>query len=196
MPKRIFILNGHPADTSISRQLAETYANAAVENGHDIRIQHLPDLQFDADFGFGGYSETKPLEPSLESFLDNLKWAEHIVLVTPMWWGGLPAKLKGLIDRTFLPGQTFDTRNKTKTGFPMPMLSGRTARLILTSDTPWWLMLFGYCNALLHQLRKQVFGFVGISPMRVSHFVGASHPKPKQIEWWTKRTRDLGHAAA
>ena len=36
------------------------------------------------------------------SHLDSLTWAEHVVLILPMWWGGLPAKTKGLFDRTLL----------------------------------------------------------------------------------------------
>ena len=196
MSKRIFVLNGHPAKTSLSRTLSEHYARSAKNAGHDIRIAHLDDLQFDSDFGFGGYSETKPLEPSLRSFLDNLEWAEHIVISTPMWWGGLPAKLKGLIDRTFLPGKTFDTRNKTAIGFPKPMLEGRTARVIITSDTPGWLMSICYGNALFRQIKHQIMGFVGIKPTRFSHFNMASHPKPEQVDGWIKSVSHLGAQAA
>ena len=102
MPKRIVILNGHPAAKSLSRRLAESYAKGAREAGHEVRVIHIRDLDFDSDFGFGGYVETKPLEPDLESVLSDLEWSEHLVLLTPMWWGGVPAKLKGLFDRLLL----------------------------------------------------------------------------------------------
>ncbi|MHA3914752.1 NAD(P)H-dependent oxidoreductase [Halovulum sp. GXIMD14793] len=90
--------------------IAETYAKAAKENGHDVRLAHLRDYRFDIDFEFGSYTHIKPLEADLEQFMQDLDWAEHFVLMTPMWWGGLPAKLKGLFDRTFLPGTAFDSR--------------------------------------------------------------------------------------
>jgi NAD(P)H dehydrogenase (quinone) len=45
--KRIFILNGHPAQVSLSKKLAETYADAAIAAGHEVRIIHLHDLSFD-----------------------------------------------------------------------------------------------------------------------------------------------------
>ena len=122
--KRIFVLNGHPAETSLSRAFAQTYAQAAQAVGHDVRTTHLHDLDFDMDFGFAGYSKHKPLEPCLEDFQADMEWAHHIVLTTPMWWGGLPAKLKGLIDRTFLPGWAYNTR-KLKRGMPTPMLNGK-----------------------------------------------------------------------
>jgi NAD(P)H dehydrogenase (quinone) len=192
--KRIFILNGHPAAASLSRKLAETYADAAIAAGHKVRITHLHDLRFDSDFGYAGYSKTKPLEPALEEVLEDLEWSEHVVLTSPMWWGGLPAKLKGLIDRTFLPGRVFDTR-VLKGGLPSPLLNGRSARLILTSDTPGWFMRFFYKNALFWQLRKQIFGFVGIKPARITHFSGASDPKPGFIDRWIERVRKIGGTA-
>ena len=195
MPKRIFILNGHPAASSLSRTLVDQYAKSAKEAGNSVRISHIRDLDFDSDFGFGGYRETKPLEPALDQFLENLRWAEHVVIATPMWWGGLPAKLKGLIDRTFLPGKTFDTRTKTAVGFPSPMLDGRTARVIVTSDSPNWLMALCYGNAIFRQIRHQILGFVGIKPTRFSHFYAASHPKPKLVESWLKSVAQLGARA-
>ena len=109
-PKRIFILDGHPAETSLSRTFAEVYATRARAAGHEVRMAHLHDMVFDMDFGQGGYDNWKPLEPVLDGVLSDIEWANHVVLAVPMWWGGLPAKLKGLIDRTFLPGRTIDTR--------------------------------------------------------------------------------------
>ncbi|MTI16962.1 flavodoxin family protein [Rhodobacteraceae bacterium RKSG542] len=195
MSKRIFILNGHPAATSLSRNFAEVYAQEARSAGNEVRITHLHDLQFDSDFGVSSFKDAKPLEPSLEKVMQDIEWSEHIVLATPMWWGGLPAKLKGLFDRAFLPGRTFDTRS-TKAGLPLPMLSGRTARLILTSDTPGWFLRLVYKNAMLWQLRKQILGFVGIKPTKVTYFAGASHPRDGQVESWMTGVARLGAQGA
>lgn len=195
-PKRIYVLNGHPAQSSLSSLFAEKYSTAAEKAGHDLRITHLHDLAFDLDYESGGYANPKPLEPDLETVFANLLWSEHVVLLTPMWWGGVPAKLKGLIDRTFLPGTAFDTRNTTKIGFPSPLLGGRTARVIMTSDTPHWFFRFIYRYAMVRQLRGQILGFVGIKPTRVTHFSGASHPEPATLELWSKSVRKLGANAA
>ena len=109
--KNIVVLNGHPGQRSLSKSLSEAYAGAARDAGHDLRVHHLSDMVFDMDFGEAGFSETKALEPDLEAFLADLEWADHVVVAAPMWWGSLPAKLKGLFDRALLPGRTFDTRN-------------------------------------------------------------------------------------
>ncbi|MDA0341120.1 MAG: NAD(P)H-dependent oxidoreductase [Proteobacteria bacterium] len=195
-PKRIYILNGHPAETSLNRTLAEAYATAAIDAGHEVRLTHLNDLTFDPDFEFGGYQHQKPLEPALEQVLDDIAWSQHLVLTTPMWWGGLPAKLKGLFDRAFLPGRTFNTRETDWMGMPTPMLSGRTGRIIMTSDTPGWFMRWVYHNAMLRQIRDQILGFVGIKPARITHFSGASQPKPGVVDQWGTTVKKFGVVGA
>lgn len=196
MTKRIFILNGHPAAQSLSRSLAEAYAGAARAAGHEVRTTHLHDLEFDADFEFGGYRAIKPLEPGLEATLADLEWAEHVVVLSPMWWGGLPGKLKGLFDRILLPGRAFDTRNLNAMGMPSPMLTGRSGRVIVTSDTPGWFLRFAYANAMLRQLRDQILGFIGIKPAKITYFAGASHPKEGLVERWMDQVARIGRAAA
>lgn len=195
-PKRIFILNGHPAASSLNRTLAESYAQAARDAGHEVRLTNLHDLNFDPDFGFGGYDNVKPLEPELEQVLADMEWSEHVVVTTPMWWGGLPAKLKGLFDRALLPGRTFNTRKTDWMGMPTPMLSGRSGRMIVTSDTPGWFMRWVYHNAMLRQLRDQILGFVGIKPAKITYFAGASHPKPGLVERWIAEVQKCGAVAA
>ena len=187
--KRILILNGHPAQGSLSQAMAEHYRDAATAQGHDVKVLAIKDMAFDADYGFAGYSQHKPLEPDVQEFLDALKWTEHFVLISPMWWGGLPAKLKGLIDRSFLPGKVFDSRGK---GLPKPLLTGRRARVILTSDSPWWYFRFFLHRPLFWQLKKQILEFVGLRPARLTHFAQASHPSEKQINRWAQTVAALG----
>ncbi|MDO8887689.1 MAG: NAD(P)H-dependent oxidoreductase [Hydrogenophaga sp.] len=194
--KRIFILNGHPAETSLSRTLVEAYADAARQAGHEVRLTHLHDLHFDTDFGWVDFENPKPLEPALEQLLQDLSWSEHFMMSTPMWWGGLPAKLKGLFDRALLPGRAFDTRNKTLIGLPRPMLTGRTARVVITSDTPGWFMRLAYKNALIWQLRRQILEFVGLKPTRLTHLGPASEPKAGEVARWVAQVRRLGSQAA
>ncbi len=198
MTKRIFVLNGHPAETSLNQSLAEAYALSASKAGHEVRIAHISDMEFDADRKCAGYgpAELDELEPDLAGTLQNLEWAQHIVLTTPMWWGGMPAKLKGLFDRALLPGHTFDTRQSTMMGFPKPMLSGRSARVIVTSDTPGWFMKLCYGNALFRQIRHQVLGFVGIAPTRITHLRITNQAKPKHIQSWIRSVETLGQNAA
>lgn len=196
MSRRIYILNGHPAADSLSHSFAETYGTAARTAGHEVRLHHLHELRFDMDFERAGYKDPKPLEPDLEAVLAHIDWAEHVVMFAPMWWGGLPAKLKGLFDRAFLPGRAFDTRNPLRTGMPRPMLSGRSARVVLTSDTPTWFLWLAYRNPIAATLKGHIFGFVGIKPVRVTQFAGASEATPEKVARWLKTVEALGTRGA
>ena len=194
-PKKILVLNGHPGGKTLSSLFTETYVEEAEAQGHAVRKHVISEMEFDIDFGDGDYKNQKPLEPELERFLEDLEWADHIVVSAPMWWGGLPAKLKGLFDRVLLPGRAFNTR-VTRFGMPTPMLPGRTARVILTSDTPGFLLRLMYHRAILHQTAKQIFAFIGIKPTRYTYFSGATHADSELVARWVGQVRKLGGAAA
>ncbi len=192
--KKVVILDGHPAKKSLSHTFADRYADCAQKAGHEVRVHHLSEYDFDMDFEFSKYSDAKPLEPELEKFIADLKWANHFVLCTPMWWGGLPAKLKGLIDRSFLPGSVFDTRVK-KGQMPKPMLKDITGRVIITSDTPGWIMNILYRNALINQLKGQILGFIGIKPTKIVWCSGAGSAGKEKVDQWIKKVEKLASSA-
>ncbi|OIQ28264.1 MAG: NAD(P)H dehydrogenase [Alphaproteobacteria bacterium MedPE-SWcel] len=194
--RKIILLNGHPGDASLNRTLAEAYYAAATHAGHEVRYHNLPAMEFDADYGSGGYSNPKPLEPDLEAFAADLEWADHVVLTTPLWWGAIPARLKGVFDRALLPGRAFDTRNPSALGVPAPMLRGKTARVLLTSDTPPMLLRLIYSNAIKKILSRQIFGFVGIKPTRFTSFAPASHPVDSRVREWCEKVSALGARGA
>jgi putative NADPH-quinone reductase len=192
MTKRIFILNGHPGPASITRQATERYAAAARAAGHEVRLSHLHDLSFDPDRGKAGYANAKPLEPVLEEALGNLEWCSHFVLAFPLWWGGFPAKLKGWIDRVFTIGRTFTTEETTPIGLPKPLLTGRTARVLITSDTPRSFLWLAYRDAIRHQIKGQILGFVGFKPVKFTFFASASDPKPGSVDKLLAQMDHLG----
>jgi putative NADPH-quinone reductase len=194
MSQRIYILNGHPGPSSITRQAMDRYAAAARAAGHEVRITQLADLSFDADRGKAGYANAKPLEPVLEQALENLEWCSHFVLAFPLWWGGFPAKLKGWIDRVFVNGRTFTTEETTSMGLPAPLLKGRSARVLITSDTPRSFLRLAYGDAILRQLKGQILGFCGFRPVRVTFFAPASHPKPGAVDKLFAKMDQLGSA--
>ena len=151
---------------------------------------------FDADFGESGFKNTKPLEPVLEAFKSDIEWCNHFVVVAPMWWGGLPAKLKGLFDRVLLPGFAYNTRETSFVGLPKPMLGGRSARVIFTSDTPGWFFRLIYGSALVRQTKGQILHFIGMKPAKFTWFSAATDATAERIAGWTTTVEGLGRAAA
>jgi NAD(P)H dehydrogenase (quinone) len=162
MSKRVLILAANPKADSFTNYLAETYANSAKKK-HEVQLIRLPDMEFNMDLS-GGYTEQHALEESLQSFQASLEWCEHLVIFTPIWWGSVPAKLKGLIDRTFLPGFAFQYE-KGKT-IPKKLLQGRTARIVMMMDTPPWYYVLLQGAPAVRQLKAATLKFVGFKSVK------------------------------
>ena len=79
---------------------------------------------------------------------------------------------------------------------PKPMLGGRSARVILTSDTPRWFLAVMYRSPIVHQQRDHVLRFVGIKPTRFTYFAGASHAQAGKVDGWLSQAKALGARAA
>ena len=193
--RKILILNGHPAENTFTQALCEAYAIAAQAAGHDVRPHKLSQLEFDADFGQAGFSGAKRLEPQIEAVLADFEWAEHVVLAFPLWWGGMPGKLKGLFDRILLPGRTFDPRIVTD-GLPKPLLAGKSGRVLVASDTPPDLMEQFYGNAAHVQVERQIMNFVGIDPVETCHFGALQGSSADERAGWLNTASELGALAA
>lgn len=191
MKKRVLVLAANPKKESFINYLAETYANSA-ENKHEVRLVRLADMEFNLDLS-GGYSEEYAMEASLKSFQASIEWCEHLVVFTPIWWGALPAKLKGLIDRTFLPGFAFQYEQGKL--MPKKLLKGRTARIVMTMDTPPWYYFMIQGAPAIRQLKNATLKFVGFKSVK-SKMVGPiiSSTRDSRSKW-VEEISKLGHSA-
>ena len=177
---RILIINGNPKPRSFCWALAQRYQQVAAA-GHDVQLVNIAELNFDANLQHG-YDQIQPLEPDLETLQQQIRWAEHLVLLTPLWWGGMPALLKGLFDRVFLPGYAFKyTEGKS---WPKQLLKGRSAELIITMDTPVWWYKWFQGNPLVKQLKHTILEFVGIKVTSVCYLGPVMGASEQQLQRW------------
>ena len=133
--KRILIINGHPDSESFNSSLSKAYKSGALESKAEVREIIIRELNFDPNLAHG-YRKRTQLEPDLIDAQEKIKWADHLVWFYPVWWGSLPALLKGFIDRTFLPGFAFQKRENSV--WWDKLLSNKSARIISTLDQPAW----------------------------------------------------------
>jgi len=180
MSKKILVINGNPKESSFCHELAEQYVVSGQRN-HEVKVVSVSELKFDLDL-HSGYDKVQSLEPDLAEFQSLVKWAEHVVFILPVWWGGMPAKLKGLIDRTFLSGFAFKYQDgKT---IPDKLLRGRSADIILTMDTPPLYYRWVQGNPIYKQLKRTVLEFCGIT-VRPAMYIGPviSSSKQQRTKW-------------
>ncbi|MGH1540089.1 MAG: NAD(P)H-dependent oxidoreductase [Arenicella sp.] len=191
MSKRVLILAANPKKDSYVSALAEAYANSSEKN-NDVQMLKISDMDFDLNLS-GGYDEESSMEDSLKSFQASLEWCEHLVIFTPIWWGTIPAKLKGLIDRTFLPGFAFQYE-KGKS-IPKKLLKGRTARIVMTMDAPPWYYSLIQGAPAIKQLKAPTLEFVGFSPVK-SKMIGPIINSTKESrKKWINDVSKLGFTA-
>ena len=169
--KRIFILLGHPDRDTFNGTLASEYEKGAMDVGHEVRRMNVGEMQFDPIL-HQGYKTVQELEPDLAAFQENIKWCEHLVVLYPSWWSTMPAILKGLFDRTWLPGFAFHFTHGGN--FWKKLLKGKSATMIVTSNTMPLLqrLMFGDTT---NELKKGILGFAGFSPVRVYKFGYLTH---------------------
>ena len=192
-PKKIVLLLGHPnPGPTLSSELALIYEAAAKKAGHDVRRFNLAAMKFDPILHLG-YKAIQELEPDLRALQEAIKWADHFVVIYPNWWQTMPALLKGMFDRMWLPGFCFNMR-KNKQGKQtigwIKRLKGKTARVIVLSGShPFliWLFFGDYTN----EIKMGILWFAGFKPK-----VTRLGPADQAPEWlknnWRHHVARLG----
>ena len=191
--KKILIINGHPHADSFCFGIAAAYKKGASVGGNEVKEITIRDLSFNPNLEFG-YSKRTELEPDLLSAWDKIKWANHLVWIHPVWWGGLPAITKGFIDRLFLPGFVFQYRENSV--WWDKLLSGKTAHIITTLDQPGWYYWLVNGRPSVNQLRKTVLGFCGIKPVQVTYIQPIRNSTLEFRNNWLIRVEKLGELAS
>lgn len=176
---KTLLINANPKVHSFSLELANAYEAGASQTAQ-IRRFNLSDMAFNPSLDTG-YDAIQPLEPCLKEFQDAVLWADHIVIVSPIWWGGLPAKFKGLLDRTFLPGATF--KFEADNPEPVQLLAGKTAHLVLTMDAPEDLLEF-QAAPVLEQLDRFTLQFCGVEKAYTTLFGSVIMSDETQRQTW------------
>lgn len=187
--KNILIINGHPNKASFNTALAEAYKAGASTKQVHIQEINIADLNFNPNLEFG-YSKRMELEPDLVDAWQKITWADHLVWIHPVWWGGLPAKLKGFIDRVFLPGRAFSYKENSV--WWNKLLTGKTAHIITTLDQPGWYYALVYGKPSVNQLKKSTLQFCGIKPVKVTYVGIIKDATEAQHSKWLKQIETLG----
>lgn len=193
MTKRVFIWVAHPKEASLCAAMADAYIEGLAQTDAEVRRMDLAHMSFDLNFeGYG--PEAPPLEPDLKDWQSSLGWADHLLVVHPYWWGAMPTKAKAVLDRALTSGFGYKYHGRGM-GWDK-LLTGKTADVIVTSDTPPWIDTFIYRKPARRVMKNQVLGFCGIKTKNILQFGSVKLATPNKIEAWIKRANRLGLKAA
>jgi NAD(P)H dehydrogenase (quinone) len=189
--KKILIIQAHPDTNSLCYALAKAYERGAKGSGAEVKLLHLRDLAFNYNLEHA-YKQRTQWEPALEAAWEDLVWANHLVVVYPTWWGGVPAVLKAFLDRVLLPGKAFSYRENSR--WWDKLLAGRSARIITTMDMPVWYYWIRYGAPGIRSLREVTLKFCGYAPVRVMAMGSVKWQAKTKIERWLSKAEKLGRA--
>lgn len=108
---RILVVHAHPVPESYNRALLDTAVDTLTGKGHQVTLLDLYAEDFDPRLGrqerLDYHDPAAPLPADLVASVEALRSHEALLFVFPTWCFGLPAILKGWLDRVFRPGVAF-----------------------------------------------------------------------------------------
>ncbi|HUO97420.1 MAG TPA: NAD(P)H-dependent oxidoreductase [Rhizomicrobium sp.] len=180
---RIFLLDGHP-DPSPERfcaALADAYAAGARRSGHEVRrfdlgSMNFPLLRTREDFA------RAPLPDDSARVQDALRWADHIVIIHPIWIGSPPALLRALFEQVFRLGFVLSQPDDKA---PKKILKGKSAHVVTTLGMSAFAYRWLFGTQGVRGLTKGLLRFAGVKPVRRT-LVGAIDGTSDRRKWLTR----------
>lgn len=189
---RIAVIQGHPdpGGHRFGHALAAAYVEGARAAGHSVSVTDVARLEFPLVRTKDEF-ETGPVPADIREAQAAIEAAGHLVLFYPLWFGTMPALLKGFLEQVFRP--TFV--NGELGNFSNLRLKGRTARLVVTMGMPTlaYRWLFGRPGWNLFE--ASMLKLCGIGPVRAT-LVGRVDASAAARQKWLTKMRDLGRTGA
>ena len=176
--KKILIIQGHPnaSNEHFCDAIAEKYTESAMQAGFSVSQVNVAELNFpllesQKDF------DRSSTNPDIMELQKKILWADHLVIIYPLWLGGMPALLKGVLEQVLRPGFAFEIEGVQP--IPQKLLKGKSARLFVTMGMPGLFYRWYYRAHTVKSLKRNILQFCGIKPVRYSCFGRLSQNKQK-----------------
>lgn len=191
MTRRVLMIQAHPdaGGGHFGDALFESYARGADQAGHEQRSLVLNQLDFDLLHSAADWRDGAPPGDIADAQQDVL-WAEHLALFFPLWMGDMPALLKAFLEQLMRPDFAF---SEPKGKFPVQLLKGRSARIVVTMGMPAFAYRTFYRGHSVKNLKRNILHFCGIRPVR-SSLVGSMEGREAHRRRWLQRIEALGRA--
>jgi NAD(P)H dehydrogenase (quinone) len=138
---RFLVVHAHPDPDSFTRAICDTAVGALRSSGHDVTLVDLYADGFTTAMSAQervAYEGDAPiLDPLVRRYADLVKSSEGLVFVYPTWWWGMPAILKGFLERVLVPGVSFSLDPSTNKVVP-GLLHVRRLIGISTYGSSWF----------------------------------------------------------
>jgi NAD(P)H dehydrogenase (quinone) len=147
---KVLVVYWHPEPRSFNAAMFQTACQALAAAGHEVKTSDLHEMRFDPVSSRKNFAaardpeylklqieemhatDTNGFSEEIEAEIRKLEWCDLMIWQFPLWWFGLPAVLKGWVDRVFAMGRTYGGGRIYQTG----VFCGKRALLSLTTGGP------------------------------------------------------------
>jgi NAD(P)H dehydrogenase (quinone) len=188
----ILIVLAHPRPASLNAAVCDALCSGLRETGHTIDLADLNAEGFDPvlrgpeldQLGAG------PPGKDVAAYQQRMLRADALAFIFPVWWFGLPAILKGFIDRVFQEGFAF---RFTSRGRVRGLLAHKSALVICTAGASSSLYrLFRFSRPLEKTFVEWTLKTCGIRTVRQVIFHDVKNVSAAARARYLKQARRLG----
>ncbi|MED1569052.1 NAD(P)H-dependent oxidoreductase [Bacillus paramycoides] len=178
----VLIIYAHPSPSSFNASILEHVQKGLQETNHSVTLLDLYKEQFDPVLVFNEEKKRRDLlhEEETKRYRELVQKADTLLFIYPIWWWGMPAILKGFIDRIFVAGFAY----KYEGALPKGLFKGKKAWVINTLDSPLWYVALLYRSADWIMMKRGVLRFCGIRNIKRSVFQSVKTSKVTKREKW------------
>ena len=191
MPRHIAIIQGHPDSSTrhFCHALADEYAKGAEDGGHDVMRIEVASLEFPLLRTKEEFEKGRPPEAIMRA-QEAVAWADHLVIIYPLWLGSMPALLKGFFEQLLRPGFAFEYQKSG--GMAKTLLTGKSARIVVTMGMPAFVYRWIFSAHSLKSLIRNTLRFCGIGPVKSTLIGNIEGLTERQRDDWLDELRGLG----
>lgn len=188
------IVYAHPNTESFNHAILETVKSELEEKGHEVRVRDLYELNFNPVLGasdFISFSQGNTPEDIKEE-QEHISWADSITFIYPVWWAGLPAILKGYVDRVFSHGFAYAYGEN---GIEK-LLSGKKGLLLSTmGNTKEAYTAGGMFEAMKKTTDVGIFEFTGIETIEHTFYTSVPSVDDSVRKQYLEEVKDVVNRA-
>ena len=185
------IVFNHPYGGSFCGAILAAVERGLKTGGHKCRVINLDQDDFDpvmrskdllafVGAGRAGKDALDAIDDQVREYKEHLEWAEHLVMIFPIWWMTTPAMTKGFIDKVIFPAIAYDMKD----GRLVSRLSLRKVTVITTMNTPADVYRDVFGNPLEGSLIKGTFRQIGIKNIEWTSLNEVKQVSNEQRETW------------
>lgn len=210
---KVFLVLAHPEPRSFSGAMADVAVETLTSLGHSVTVSDLYRMGFDPVSDRRNFTTTKDPEyykqqveeelatdadgfaPDVAAEMAKLEAADLLIWQFPLWWFGVPAILKGWVDRVFAFGRIYGRGRFYESG----RFRGKRAMLSLTIGGPDTAYVDGGFNGnidgILRPIQRGMLQFVGFDVLAPQIVFGPARigdeERKAQLDAWRTRLTQI-----